>query len=88
MGFWFRGQVELCLFGIRGKIKSFRYQRANFIQCKVGKHSEKPQEFYDLIEPICLEPKLELFASRIRDGWTCIGFEANGQSVEEFFKCQ
>ena len=84
MGFWFRGQVELCLLGIRGKVKPFRYQKANFIQCKVGKHSEKPDDFYTLIKPVSTEPRLELFASKDRDGWTCVGFEANGQDVKDF----
>ena len=84
MGFWFRGQVEMCLFGIHGKVPAFRYQHANFIQAKVGKHSEKPQEFYDLIEPVCQEPRLELFASKNREGWDCVGFEANNIDVRDF----
>ena len=31
MGFWFRGQVEMLLLGIKGKIKAFRCQKANFL---------------------------------------------------------
>ena len=77
MGFWFRGQVELCLLGIKGKVKAFRSQRPNFIQCKVGKHSEKPEEFLELIEPYVLKPAIELFARRKRESgiWDVWGDE-------------
>jgi len=75
MGFWFKGRVEVCLFGIKGKIKPFRYQKANFIQSKPGKHFEKPQEFFDLIDPIAPLPKIELFARTKREGWDCWGNE-------------
>jgi len=41
MGFWFRGQTEHILFGVKGKVKAFRFQKSNFYQCKAGKHSQK-----------------------------------------------
>jgi N6-adenosine-specific RNA methylase IME4 len=77
MGFWFRGQVEVCLFGIRGKIPAFHCQKPNFIQSKVRKHSQKPDELLDLINPHIqnLNPKIELFARIKRDGWDCWGDE-------------
>jgi len=79
MGFWFRNQVEILLVGIKGKVKAFRLQRANFIQTKVGKHSQKPMEIYGLLETISkkfdLEPKIELFARERREGWDSWGNE-------------
>ena len=75
MGFWFRGQVELCLLGIKGKVKAFRSQHPNFIQYKVGKHSEKPKEFSELIEPFVIMPAIELFARKKRKGWDVWGNE-------------
>lgn len=75
LGFWFRGQVEVCLFGIRGKVKAFRCQKPNFIQSKVGRHSEKPVELYKLIEEVSLEPRIELFARQRRTGWYVWGNE-------------
>ena len=62
MGFWFRGQVEILLMGIKGKTKAFRIQKSNFIQAKVQKHSQKPKEFRELINKIELYPRIELFA--------------------------
>jgi len=75
MGFWFRGQVEVCLLGIRGKVKAFRIQKPNFIQTKVSKHSEKPEEMRQLIEATRLEPRIELFARQKVEGWDCWGNE-------------
>ena len=79
MGHWFRGQVEILLFGIKGKVKAFRYQRANVIQTKVRKHSQKPDEVYGIIGEISqkfnLNPKIELFARHKLEGWDAWGNE-------------
>lgn len=75
MGFWFRGQTEHLLLGVRGKVKAFRIQKANFIQCKAEKHSQKPKEFRDLIEMTKLTPKIELFARQKTKGWDVWGNE-------------
>jgi len=76
MGFWFRGQCEICLVGIKGKIKAFRCQKANFIQSKARKHSQKPEEFFNLIEPVISYPAIELFARERREKWDSWGNEA------------
>ena len=73
MGYWFRGQVELCLLGIKGKLKAFHSQRPNFIQTKARKHSEKPDELYGMIEELNINPKIELFARKRRGGWDSWG---------------
>ena len=86
MGWWFRGQCEICLVGIKGKVKAFHAQKSNFIQTKVRKHSQKPEEFYELIEPFCGIPRLELFASTKRDGWDSVGFDCNNQDVRDFLQ--
>ena len=75
MGFWFRGQVEMLLLGIRGKVKAFRIQEANFVQAKAGKHSQKPDEFRTLIEKSNLTPRIELFARQKTEGWDVWGNE-------------
>ena len=73
MGFWFRGQVEVCLFGIQGNVPAFRCQKPNFIQTKVRYHSQKPDEMYGLIEDLDINPKIELFAREKREGWDAWG---------------
>lgn len=75
MGFWFRGEIEVCLFGIQGKVKAFRCSRPNFIQTKSLRHSQKPIELYTIIEEVTEPPRIELFARDIRSGWDCWGNE-------------
>lgn len=84
MGYWFRGQCEHLILGVKGNVKAFRQQKSNFYeseifeldecyQSKAGKHSQKPQHFRELINnavKISFESpkKLELFA-RSREGF-------------------
>ena len=49
-----------------------------------GKHSEKPEIFYEIIERMYPElPKIELFARRARPGWAAWGNEAPPQDARE-----
>lgn len=77
MGFWFRGQIEVCLFGIKGKIEAFHNSHLNFIQSRVSNHSEKPIELYEIINELNLNPKIELFARNQYQGWDIWGEEVN-----------
>lgn len=82
MGFWFRGQVEMLLLGIKGSIKAFRIQKANIITAKALRHSEKPEEFRRLIEMTGLIPRLEMFARHKAPGWDSHGNEIkNGVTI-------
>jgi site-specific DNA-methyltransferase (adenine-specific) len=78
LGYWFRGEVELLLFGTRGKVKAFRCQLPNFIETPALGHSEKPEEFRELIEAaisrtIETPQRVELFARRRVPGWDAWG---------------
>lgn len=77
MGYWFRGQTEHILLGVRGRVKAFRYQHPNFIQAKAENHSAKPEEFRQLIERATkgLTPRIELFARKKVSGWDAWGNE-------------
>ena len=47
-------------------------------------HSEKPEEFYAMVESLCPAPAyLELFARSARQGWTAWGAEAPQDSEPE-----
>ena len=78
LGYWFRGQVEVCLVGVRGNMKAFRSQQINFIQSKVRKHSQKPDELYGIIESLDLRSKIELFCRNRRQGWDAWGDQVSG----------
>lgn len=79
MGFWFRGQTEHLLLGVRGKVTAFRLQEKNIIEAKVEAHSQKPEVFRQLVEratdKIDFTNRLELFARKETKGWSVYGNE-------------
>lgn len=40
-----------------------------------GRHSQKPNDFYSLVESVSPGPYLEMFSRQCRPGWTCLGNE-------------
>lgn len=47
-----------------------------------GKHSQKPCEFFDLVERLSEPPYLEMYARGPRDGWAVWGNQSNGPPLE------
>jgi N6-adenosine-specific RNA methylase IME4 len=79
LGQYFRGQHELCLFGVRGVMASQATPRniSSLITAEKTVHSKKPVELYAMIERISPAPRLEMFARNTRDGWTSAGNEVD-----------
>ena len=78
-GYWNRNKHELLLVGTRGEIPAPAdgHQWASAINAPRGKHSEKPDKAYELIEAYFPNlPKIELNARKRRAGWEAWGFEA------------
>jgi N6-adenosine-specific RNA methylase IME4 len=83
LGQYFRGQTEHMLFGVRGNGYAVRTGRKDVkgllevesFKAKVGRHSEKPEEAYELIESRSKGPYLEVFARSGREGWVSWGNE-------------
>lgn len=80
LGFYFRGQTEHVLFCTRGDVRIPAADReSNVITAPRRGHSEKPDAFYDLVERVSPEPRVELFARRARlGGWDYWGNESLG----------
>mgnify|MGYP003627967770 CR=1 FL=1 len=79
IGQYFRGSHELCLFAVRGKGYDCRTERrdlSSVIVAPVGRHSAKPDAFYDLAEARSTGPRLEMFARTPRPGWDAWGNDA------------
>lgn len=80
LGYWWRGNTEHVLFGVRGKIPAFRMAEQNHITAPKGRHSAKPLEFRALIDRAAtkagLTGKVELFAREAAEGWHRWGLEA------------
>lgn len=88
MGRHVRLEHEVCLIATRGKGAGVlnKSTRSTFVtelylddegggsfEAMVGKHSEKPKEFFDIVESLVPGPRLELFARQTRAGWTTLG---------------
>jgi N6-adenosine-specific RNA methylase IME4 len=78
MGHHLRAEHESCIVAVRGSPKPLVRNIRTVFEAKAGRHSEKPEEFYDLVESFAPGPYLELFARRKRPGWTCVGDEVDG----------
>ena len=75
MGRTVRMEHETCLIGVRGSPPILFRRERSILEAHVGRHSEKPEEVYDLVERLSPGPYVELFARRSRPGWTCLGNE-------------
>lgn len=81
-GYWFRNAHELLLVGTRGNVPapSPGTQMSSVIEEAVGRHSEKPLAFAEMIERLFPNSaRLEMFARSGREGWASWGNEADGQ---------
>lgn len=79
LGHWARNQHELLLVGVRGNISAPDPQDRphSVIDARRGRHSQKPDDVYELIERAYPQlSKLEMFARRARPGWAAWGNEA------------
>ncbi len=75
MGRTLRGEHETCLVATLGKPTVKNKSTRSTFEGTMGRHSEKPEEFFDLVEALCEGPYVELFARRHRRGWQCLGDE-------------
>ena len=74
MGNYFRGATEQILFGIRGSLQLKRKDAPTWFLADRGKrHSQKPEEFYGMVESCSHAPYLDIFSRAKRDNWTCWG---------------
>jgi N6-adenosine-specific RNA methylase IME4 len=85
MGDLLRGQTEHCLFATRGKPVVTLTNQTTLLHAPVRGHSEKPREFYDLVESLCPAPRYADLFSRYRhnEKWDCHGDEAPGTEGAE-----
>ena len=66
MGTHFRGATEHVLFGIRGVLATRTLKIPTYFQAPVGKHSEKPEKFYDIVRAASYPPYGEAFQRTAR----------------------
>lgn len=82
MGRTLRAEHEVCLLATKGRPEVLNHStRSTFVtdleglSAEVGRHSEKPERFYEIVEALFEGPYAELFARKPRPGWSCFGNE-------------
>lgn len=76
MGRILRAAHETCIIATRGRrIEPKTRSMRSVFEAPVGRHSEKPEEFYRLVEALFDGPYVELFARRPRLNWSTYGNE-------------
>ena len=75
MGYYYRNCTEFVLFGVKGNLRTLSRSEPNYFEAPIGKHSEKPGIFYNIVERNSPPPRVELFARNTRLGWDSWGSE-------------
>lgn len=78
-GYWTRNKHELLLIATKGNVPApaMGMQPPSVIELPLGRHSEKPEFFADMIMSLYpTTPKIEIFARVGRVGWDSMGNEA------------
>ena len=82
-----RNQHEYLLFGTRGKawVPPPDCRPDSVIVGPTREHSQKPDEAWDVIEMVSRPgPRIEFNARTARPGWTAVGHETSGGTIEQF----
>lgn len=74
-GYYFKGQTEQLLFGVKGRLPPADRRQVTVLFADIRKHSQKPNEIYEVIEKVSPPPYLELFARQRHNGWDVWGNE-------------
>jgi N6-adenosine-specific RNA methylase IME4 len=82
MGWHLRAAHESCIVAVRGNPRPLVRNVRSVFDAPVGRHSAKPDEFYDIVEMLSPGPYVELFARRHRPGWQCHGNELEDTNVK------
>ena len=88
LGFWTRGNAEICLLATRGHPKRQAANVHQFIIAPIQEHSRKPDEARDKIVALMGDvPRVELFARQSPPGWDVWRNEVESTVPDFWTKC-
>ncbi len=73
LGSWLRSQSEFCIMAVKGNPKVTLTNQTTVIHGPLREHSRKPDEFYQLVESLCIGRRLDYFSRQHRLGWQTFG---------------
>jgi N6-adenosine-specific RNA methylase IME4 len=87
LGFWTRGNAEVCLLATKGHPKRQNKGIGQLIISPVEAHSKKPDIARDKIVALMGDvPRIELFARERAEGWDALGNEIDGKDIRDALK--
>lgn len=75
MGHYTRAEHESCIIATRGSPTIQDHSIRSTFEAPIGRHSAKPDRFYEIVQQLSFGPHVELFARTPRPGWRQYGFE-------------
>lgn len=75
LGRWLRSQSEFCIMAVKGKPPITLTNQTTVLHGPMREHSRKPDEFYALVDSLCVGRKLDFFSREQRPGWAQFGDE-------------
>jgi site-specific DNA-methyltransferase (adenine-specific) len=76
IGYYAKSNAEICLLGIKGKMKPITNKVSSCVIAPKGRHSKKPDVVRErIVELFGDVPRIELFARKKFEGWDCWGNE-------------
>lgn len=73
LGEWLRSQSEFCVMCVKGKPVVNLSNQTTVIHGPLREHSRKPDEFYQMVNELCIGRKLDYFSRETRKGWDSFG---------------
>lgn len=77
IGKWLRSKSEFCIMAVKGKPTINLTNQTTVLNANIREHSRKPDEFYAMVEELCIGRKLDYFSREKRKGWDTHGIEPN-----------
>jgi N6-adenosine-specific RNA methylase IME4 len=87
LGYWTRGNPEICLLATKGKPKRISKSVSNLTVSHLGEHSAKPPVIREKILQLVGDlPRIELFAREKAEGWDVLGNDIDGKDIKVSLK--
>ena len=73
LGRWLRSQTEHCILAVKGSPLVDLVNETTVLEAPNRGHSTKPDEFYELVDRLCVGTKIDWFSRKSRPGWAGYG---------------
>lgn len=73
LGRWLRSKSEFCIMAVKGNPVINLTNQTTVLTAPLREHSRKPDEFFSMVNDLCVGRKLDFFSREKREGWDQFG---------------